>query len=280
MADNGQHFIIIHRSLDQRVVLITLRQTRVSIDIYMHLWVCPETPAIATTWSRTKKEDAVSPYPRKNLPRWIFQHESRYAWPSSWRVTISRTNQGWKIGNDRRYSARISTCARARASLLEWRCSSPPRGTLSGKFWNFKSAIPGTLVLSHPPPSWSTDRCLPVWRDSLSCFSLFTSPGIVVGLWRGIPARTPVREDIPATSKTPAASFGPLARQNDVDSSPCTRSAHVARRRQPRRHSARPFVPRDDRRWFVAGLGREQFPDFYVRGPEDAAPGDLGPRRS
>lgn len=50
------------------------------------------------------------------------------------------------------------------------------------------------------------------------------------------------------------------------------RSAHVAsRRRQPRRHSARPFVPRDDRRWFVAGLSREQFPDFYVRRPEDGA---------
>lgn len=85
-------------------------------------------------------------------------------------------------------------------------------------------------VPSPSPVPRSTDRCFPVWRDSRVFLSL---PGIVVWLWRGIPARTPVREDIPATRKTPAASFGPLARQNDVDSSPCTRSAHVARRRQP-----------------------------------------------
>lgn len=186
----------------------------------------PETPGIATTWSRTKKEDAVSFYPWKVAAMNISARESlrlaELLTSNDLSVRRAPTKDGRRatIGDTGRASRRSCT----RIYLLGYRLHREERYQESFGISNRPSAE----HWSPSPIPRSTDRCFPGFDVILSRVFL-SLPGIVVGLWRGIPARTPVREDIPATRKTPAASFGPLARQNDVDSSPCTRSAHVPR---------------------------------------------------
>lgn len=237
--------------------------TNTSLDRCMHFCVCPETPAIATTWSRTKKEDAVPPYPRKNLPRWIFQHESRYAWPSSWRSNDLAHQPGME---DRQRSAI------QRAHLDSDR---DPRLLREQRYQQSFG------ISNRPSPEhWSCPIPRPL--DLPIVASRFDV--ILSRVFLSLPRRALTRN-----SRAYASPWGYSG--DEEDSGGIFRSigptewcrfvaVHTFRTRRAAEATAPPFVPRDDRRWFVAGLGREQFPDFYVRGPEDAAPGDLGPRRS
>lgn len=189
--------------------------------------------------------------------------ERRFCLLLSVRCTLTKVTEKVCKDGDRRASCR--SCVRIYLGTLPW------GGTLSRKFWNFKSRSGERSVLPFLSPMLVAVVASRSRFDVIFMFFSLRSGIVVELLTRSSRAYASLwgysgdGEDFGGIFR----SIGPTEWCRFVV---VARSAHVAsRRRQPRRHSARPFVPRDDRRWFVAGLSREQFPDFYVRRPEDGA---------